>query len=189
MLESQLSGPISQKIFRNRKIWEHFFLLLFYPLQLCHWTFSLKINIDELFFFFFAFWDSFFFMGLEKVYLVRRRIFKTINSVNIGRIYTKKRAVWLEFYQQCIGLINSPLALNAAKLCYSKHAFSEKNPLFTLFFRFFLDFALSEAIFKTLKNAGNWAEVGKNCSKRSSTCPTSKSVPVPGGSLVVMTSK
>ena len=83
-------------------------------------------------------------MGLEKVYLVRRRIFKTINSVNIGRIYTKKRAVWLEFYQQCIGLINSPLALNAAKLCYSKHAFSEKNTLFTLFFRFQRDLVLPD---------------------------------------------
>ena len=84
---------ISQKIFRNQKIWEHFFLLLFYPLQLCHWTFSLKINIEELFLFFFFFFFAFeivFFRGLEKVYLVRRWISKTINSVNIGRIYTKK---------------------------------------------------------------------------------------------------
>ena len=61
------SGSISQKIFRNRKNWGHFFLLLFYPLQLCHWTFSLKINIDELsfFFLFFCFWDSFF-KGVSK---------------------------------------------------------------------------------------------------------------------------
>ena len=70
---------------------------------------------------------------------------------------------------------------NAAKLCYSKHAFSEKNPLFTLFFRFFLDFALSEAIFKTLKNAGNWVEVGKKLFKTFLHLPNFKISTGPGG--------
>ena len=72
---------------------EHFFLLFFILYNFVIEQLASKSILTNFLFFFFSFFFAFeivFLGGFEKVYLVRRWIPETINSVNIGRIYTKK---------------------------------------------------------------------------------------------------
>ena len=56
-------GSYLKKYSEIKKSESTFFYYFFYPLQLCHWTFSLKTNIDELFLFLFFFFFFFAFDG------------------------------------------------------------------------------------------------------------------------------